>query len=84
MVKLSRVMFLLLCHVTSLAKQFVFLTDADRIESMVAGLDGTTPLPNTNFNAMVVVAVSELPQLYSIVVENCKVLKKKDIHYWSV
>ncbi|XP_013149666.1 PREDICTED: odorant receptor Or2-like [Papilio polytes] len=42
MVKMSRVMFLLLCHVTSLAKQFVFLTDADRIESMVAGLDEAT------------------------------------------
>ncbi|XP_013175791.1 PREDICTED: odorant receptor Or2-like [Papilio xuthus] len=39
MTKLSRVMFLLLCHVTSLAKQLVFLTDADRIERMVAGLD---------------------------------------------
>ncbi|KPI95218.1 hypothetical protein RR46_12222 [Papilio xuthus] len=41
MTKLSRVMFLLLCHVTSLAKQLVFLTDADRIERMVAGLDET-------------------------------------------
>nr|WCC57489.1 odorant receptor 32 [Papilio machaon] len=42
MAKLSRVMFLLLCHVTSLAKQLVFLTDADRIDRMVAGLDEAT------------------------------------------
>ncbi|XP_045536780.1 odorant receptor Or2 [Papilio machaon] len=47
MEKLSRVMFLLLCHVTSLAKQLVFLTDADRIDRMVAGLDGITLFPNT-------------------------------------
>ncbi|XP_068618198.1 odorant receptor 67c-like [Battus philenor] len=40
MAKLSRVMFLLLCHVTSLAKQIVFHTDADRIDALVSGLHG--------------------------------------------
>ncbi|CAH2050979.1 unnamed protein product, partial [Iphiclides podalirius] len=39
MVKLSRVMFLLLCHVTSIIKQLVFQVDADRIETMIKGLD---------------------------------------------
>ncbi|XP_072937498.1 odorant receptor 2a-like [Epargyreus clarus] len=39
MAKLSRVMFLLLCHITSLAKQIVFHTDAKRIDVMIRGLD---------------------------------------------
>ncbi|XP_049878937.1 odorant receptor 4-like [Pectinophora gossypiella] len=39
MEKLSRVMFLLLCHVTSLAKQLVFHTDAHRIDTLVAEFD---------------------------------------------
>lgn len=38
--KLARVMFLLLCHVTSITKQLVFYLDADRIDEMISGLDG--------------------------------------------
>ncbi|XP_045780398.1 uncharacterized protein LOC123877616, partial [Maniola jurtina] len=37
---LARVMFLLLCHVTAIAKQLVFLADADRIDAMVHSFDG--------------------------------------------
>ncbi|NP_001091790.1 candidate olfactory receptor [Bombyx mori] len=37
--KLSRVMFLLLCHITSVAKQLVFYLDADRIDCLIATLD---------------------------------------------
>ncbi|RVE42000.1 hypothetical protein evm_013345 [Chilo suppressalis] len=37
--KLARVMFLLLCHITSIIKQVVFYTDADRIDDMIAALD---------------------------------------------
>ncbi|KAL0850684.1 hypothetical protein ABMA28_006629 [Loxostege sticticalis] len=37
--KLARVMFLLLCHVTSITKQLVFYLDADRIDEMISGLD---------------------------------------------
>ncbi|KAM3956747.1 odorant receptor 94b [Aphomia sociella] len=37
--KLARVMFLLLCHVTSIAKQIVFYLDANRINKMIIGLD---------------------------------------------
>lgn len=40
MAKLARVMFLLLCHVTSIAKQLVFYLDADAIDRLVAHLDG--------------------------------------------
>ncbi|XP_050362888.1 odorant receptor 94b-like [Nymphalis io] len=39
MTKLSRVMFLLLCHITSIAKQIVFHTDADRIHEMIQSLN---------------------------------------------
>lgn len=37
---LARVMFLLLCHITSIAKQLVFYRDATRIDSVITGLDG--------------------------------------------
>ncbi|XP_052750221.1 odorant receptor Or1 isoform X2 [Galleria mellonella] len=37
--KLARVMFLLLCHVTSITKQIVFHVDAERIDEMITGLD---------------------------------------------
>ncbi|XP_037301409.1 odorant receptor 94a-like [Manduca sexta] len=37
--KVARVMFLLLCHITSIAKQLVFYLDADRVERLVTGLD---------------------------------------------
>ncbi|XP_030035689.2 odorant receptor 94a-like [Manduca sexta] len=37
--KVARVMFLLLCHITSIAKQLVFYLDADRVEHLVTGLD---------------------------------------------
>lgn len=40
MAKFSRVMFLLLCHITSIAKQIVFHYDADRIQEMIQSLDG--------------------------------------------
>lgn len=46
--KLARVMFLLLCHVTSIVKQLVFHLDADRIDRLVTGLDGNFSF-NTNF-----------------------------------
>ncbi|CAK1602596.1 unnamed protein product [Parnassius mnemosyne] len=49
MVKLSRVMFLLLCHVTSIAKQYVFHVDADRIDELIAGLN--EPLFNSSSGA---------------------------------
>ncbi|XP_041971978.1 odorant receptor 49b-like [Aricia agestis] len=39
MEKLSKVMFLLLCHVTSIAKQIVFYADADRIDEVLRNLD---------------------------------------------
>lgn len=38
--KLARVMFLLLCHITSIAKQLVFHIKAERIDEMIGGLDG--------------------------------------------
>lgn len=38
--KLARVMFLLLCHITSIAKQFVFHMKAERIDEMLGELDG--------------------------------------------
>ncbi|XP_060805934.1 odorant receptor 4-like [Amyelois transitella] len=46
--KLARVMFLLLCHVTSIVKQLVFHADARRIDLMVDGFEdpaygGTSP-----------------------------------------
>lgn len=44
MEKLSRVMFLLLCHITSIVKQVVFHVDADRIAALVASLDGSVTL----------------------------------------
>nr|UVB79103.1 odorant receptor 1 [Heortia vitessoides] len=37
--KLARVMFLLLCHVTSISKQLVFYVEADKIHEMVAAFD---------------------------------------------
>ncbi|CAH1640018.1 unnamed protein product [Spodoptera littoralis] len=37
--KLARVMFLLLCHITSIAKQLVFHLKADRIDEMLGGLN---------------------------------------------
>lgn len=40
MAKFSRVMFLLLCHITSIAKQIVFHYDADRIQDMIQSLNG--------------------------------------------
>lgn len=47
--KLSRVMFLLLCHITSVAKQLVFYLDADRIDYLIATLDGTYSSLNSFF-----------------------------------
>lgn len=38
--KLSRVMFVMLCHVTCVAKQLAFHVHAARIDTLVAGLDG--------------------------------------------
>lgn len=37
---LARVMFLLLCHITSIAKQVMFHTRAADIEAMIDGFDG--------------------------------------------
>ncbi|XP_028164936.1 odorant receptor 2a-like isoform X1 [Ostrinia furnacalis] len=37
--KLARVMFLLLCHVTSITKQLVFYMSADKIDEMISALD---------------------------------------------
>ncbi|CAK1540401.1 unnamed protein product [Leptosia nina] len=37
--KLSRVMFLLLCHVTSLAKQIVFHLEADEVDALIGAID---------------------------------------------
>nr|QMS80319.1 odorant receptor [Histia rhodope] len=37
--KLARVMFLLLCHFTSIVKQIVFFVDADRIDNLITLLD---------------------------------------------
>ncbi|CAG9796252.1 unnamed protein product [Diatraea saccharalis] len=37
--KLAKVMFLLLCHITSITKQYVFYTDADRIDCMITDFD---------------------------------------------
>jgi hypothetical protein len=39
--KLARVMFLLLCHVTSITKQIVFYVDADDVDEMILGLNGS-------------------------------------------
>lgn len=39
--KLARVMFLLLCHITSIAKQIVFYGKAIKIDEMVGTFDGT-------------------------------------------
>ncbi|XP_045524598.1 odorant receptor 94a-like [Pieris brassicae] len=39
--KLSRVMFLLLCHVTSLAKQLVFHFDSDAVKRLIDALDNS-------------------------------------------
>ncbi|NP_001166611.1 olfactory receptor 59 [Bombyx mori] len=39
MERLSRVLFLMLCHLTCIAKQFVFHSDADKINQLVVGLD---------------------------------------------
>nr|ALM26215.1 odorant receptor 26 [Athetis dissimilis] len=47
--KLARVMFLLLCHVTSIAKQLVFHVKAERIDAMLSGLDD--PLYNQGLEA---------------------------------
>lgn len=38
--KLSQVMFVLLCHVTCVAKQVAFHVDAGRIDQLIARLDG--------------------------------------------
>lgn len=38
--KLARVMFLLLCHITSIAKQLVFHIKAEHIDKMLDGLNG--------------------------------------------
>nr|QLI62083.1 odorant receptor 40 [Streltzoviella insularis] len=38
---LARVMFLLLCHITSLVKQIVFYVDADRIDHLIIQFDNT-------------------------------------------
>ncbi|KAL4721408.1 hypothetical protein ACJJTC_015063 [Scirpophaga incertulas] len=37
--KIARVMFLLLCHVTSISKQLVFYVHADQLEQMILQLD---------------------------------------------
>lgn len=38
--KLSQVMFVMLCHVTCVAKQVAFHVDAERIDQLVAVLHG--------------------------------------------
>lgn len=38
--KVSQVVSLMLCHMTCVAKQIVFHVDADKIEALVAGLEG--------------------------------------------
>ena len=38
--KLSHVMFVMLCHVTCVAKQLAFHVNAERIDQLIAGLDG--------------------------------------------
>lgn len=38
--KLSRVMYLFLCHITCVVKQVVFYFRADEIDELIAGLDG--------------------------------------------
>lgn len=40
MEKLSQVMFVMLCHLTCVAKQIVFHLNADKIDKLIAGLDG--------------------------------------------
>lgn len=56
---LTRVMFLLLCHVTSIAKQVTFRRDAERIDRLVSGLDGERrpPPPLTRHRAVPTVHV---------------------------
>lgn len=49
MERLSRVLFLMLCHLTCIAKQFVFHSDADKINQLVVGLDGLRSLTFTSF-----------------------------------
>ncbi|XP_037968814.2 odorant receptor 94b [Plutella xylostella] len=39
MERLARVLFLLLCHVTSLVKQLVLVLDADRVDRLIQSLD---------------------------------------------
>ncbi|CAH0700952.1 unnamed protein product [Spodoptera exigua] len=46
--KLARVMFLLLCHITSIAKQLVFHLKADRIDEMLEGLNAIQIKEETN------------------------------------
>lgn len=38
--KLSNVLFVLLCHITCIAKQLVFHLDTARVDELIAGLDG--------------------------------------------
>lgn len=40
MQKLSGVLFVLLCHVTCIAKQLALHVHAPRVDALVAGLDG--------------------------------------------
>uniref|UniRef100_A0AAU6NDB3 Odorant receptor n=1 Tax=Mythimna loreyi TaxID=667449 RepID=A0AAU6NDB3_9NEOP len=47
--KLSQVMFVMLCHVTCVAKQVAFHVDAERIDLLIAGLDD--PLLNQTAGA---------------------------------
>nr|AOE48064.1 putative odorant receptor OR59 [Athetis lepigone] len=47
--KLSQVMFVMLCHVTCVAKQIAFYVDAECIERLIAGLDD--PLMNQTAGA---------------------------------
>nr|ALM26241.1 odorant receptor 58 [Athetis dissimilis] len=47
--KLSQVMFVMLCHVTCVAKQIAFYVDAERIDELIAGLDD--PLMNQTAGA---------------------------------
>lgn len=44
MEELARVMFLLLCHVTSIVKQLVFFAAAGRVDALISSLDA--PLYN--------------------------------------
>nr|UPN65208.1 odorant receptor 23 [Phthorimaea operculella] len=55
--KLSRVMFLLLCHVTSAVKQVVFYMDTGRVDSLIREFDD--PLFNQSWGARALTATAD-------------------------